>query len=179
MNVHSRELPAAVLALASDAPHPSLAKEMQLFGQFVGSWDLDVTWHEGEHAGHTSKGEWHFSYALDGRAVLDVWTVPPRSERAKGAAGYEWGATLRFYDPALRAWRSTWIGPAHGAVIAFIARAVGESIVLEGKSEDGWPMRWAFSQITPRSFHWEQLRSPDEGKTWTLFQSMNVRRAAV
>ncbi len=119
----------------------------------LGSWDLDVTWHEGELIGRTEKGEWHFCYALDGRAVLDVWTVPPRNARAKGADGYEWGATLRFYDPTLRAWRSTWIGPAHGAVLTFLARAVGNEIVLEGKTEDGWPMRWIFSQITPRSFH--------------------------
>jgi hypothetical protein len=172
-----RELPAAVLALASETPHPSVVNEMRLFGQFVGSWDLDVTWHEGELIGRTEKGEWHFCYALDGRAVLDVWTVPPRNARAKGADGYEWGATLRFYDPTLRAWRSTWIGPAHGAALTFLARAVGNEIVLEGKTEDGWPMRWIFSQITPRSFHWRQMRSLDSEKSWTLFQSMDVRRA--
>lgn len=170
-------MPAAFAALASIGPHPEWADEMRLFGQFVGSWELDVAWHDGPLAGRTAKGEWHFAYALDGRAVLDVWIAPSRAERARGAEPYEWGATLRFFDPALSAWRSTWIGPAHGVVFAFIACAAGEEIVLEGASADGWPMKWIFSDITEGSFRWRQVRSPDQGASWRLFQTMEVRRA--
>jgi hypothetical protein len=171
-------IPAALAALAAPGPHPGLAGEMKLFGQFVGSWELDVTWHEGAHAGQTAKGEWHFAYVLEGRAIEDVWIVPSRAERLRGAEPYEWGTTLRFYDAAIGAWRSTWIGPAQGAVIPFIGRAVGGEIVLEGRSAEDWPMRWIFSDMTPDTFRWRQMRSPDGGATWRLYQSMAVRRAA-
>lgn len=170
-------LPAAFAALAADGPHPDCAQDMQLFGQFAGSWTVDVRWHAGTHAGRSAKGEWHFAYALEGRAVLDVWIVPTRAERAAGAEPYEWGATLRFYDAALRAWRSTWIGPAHGAVLGFVARAVDEEIVLEGESAEGWPMRWIFSDVTASSFRWRQERSPDHGVNWVLYQTMKAQRA--
>lgn len=172
-----KKFPAAIAALVADGPHPDVARDMGLFGQFVGSWSLEVTWHDGAHAGRTASGEWHFAHVLDGRAIIDVWIVPTRAQRAEGAEPYEWGATLRFFDPALSAWRSTWIGPTQGAVIPFIARAVADEIVLDGTSAEGWPMRWIFSQITAQSFHWRQVRSPDGGSTWRLFQSMEARRA--
>jgi hypothetical protein len=32
-------------ALGADGPHPALAEQLYLFGQFVGSWDVDITYH--------------------------------------------------------------------------------------------------------------------------------------
>jgi hypothetical protein len=31
-----------IQALRSDGPHPELAAKLQLFGQFVGSWDVEI-----------------------------------------------------------------------------------------------------------------------------------------
>jgi len=47
----------------------------------------------------TTTGEWHFGWALDRRAIADVFIMPGEAERVKpGARKGEWGATLRYYD---------------------------------------------------------------------------------
>ena len=163
-------------ALQASGPHPNLASDLKLFGQFVGSWDVDVTNIAPDGTKTELKGEWHFSWVLEGRAIMDVWTAPRRSLRGS-ADPYEYGATLRLFDPAIQAWRSTWIGPVRHLVRAFIARQVGDEIVLEGSFADGELTRWIFSQITATSFHWRNIESRDEGATWTIVQEMDAQRA--
>jgi hypothetical protein len=111
-----------------------------------------------------------------GRAVQDVWIAPSREVRGAGDIG-EWGTTLRFYDPDLGAWRSTWIGPEKRAVLPFVGRQVDDEIILEGTFEDDLLTRWIFSDITPSSFRWRAVDSSDGGTTWTLLQEMSASRA--
>jgi hypothetical protein len=85
---------------------------------------------------------------------------------------------VRFYDPAIDAWRSTWIGPVRGVVMPFIGRQVGDEIVLEGSFEPGASTRWIFSEITARAFHWRAEESRDGWQTRRLQQEMNARRRA-
>ncbi|ONI70973.1 hypothetical protein ALI144C_51375 [Actinosynnema sp. ALI-1.44] len=153
--------------VAADGPHPDHAAELMLFGQFVGSWDLTVTDYFEDGTTRTMPGEWHFGWALRGRAIQDVWIVP----------GREFGMTVRFYDPRITAWRSTWIGPTSGYVQQFVARAVGDEIVLSGRQADGRSVRWIFSSITPTSYHWRNLVSADD-TSWRLRQEMDVVRRA-
>jgi hypothetical protein len=85
-----------------------------------------------------------------------VWINPARADRA-GADG-EWGLSLRFFDEALGAWRSTWHGPKKGWVIPFTARPDTAAdnpggIVLEGTRDDV-ALRWIFSEIGAESFQW-------------------------
>jgi hypothetical protein len=82
-----------------------------LFGRFVGSGHIEVTWYQDGIVTRRAQGEWHFAWVLEGRAVQDVCVVPPRAERPHEIDRYEHGTTLRFYDPRIDAWRSTWIGP--------------------------------------------------------------------
>ena len=172
-------LPPALEALAASGPHPDHRDELMLFGQFVGSWDLDVTWYEAGAPVRRERGEWHFAWVLEGRAVQDIWIVPPRIERTARSDLYEYGSSLRFYDPALGAWRSTWIGPMRGAVIPFIARGIGDEIVLEGQEPgDDRPMRWIFSDIAPDRFLWRNTVSGDGGSTWTTQQDFVCCRSA-
>ena len=86
------------------------------------------------------------------------------------------GATLRFYDVKIDAWRSTWIGPVKGKVIPFIARQIGDEIVLEGKLETGTEMKWIFSEITKNSFHWRSIESTDGWMRENEIQEMFYRR---
>jgi hypothetical protein len=158
----------------SDGPDPELAGELELFGQFVGSWDVTVTNHKPDGSSVTIPAEWHFAWALGGRAIQDVWIAPSREAR-NGSEG-EWGTTIRFYDRGIDAWRSTWLGPRHHVVMPFIARRVQDEIVLEGSFEDGVTTRWIFSDITPESFAWRSVESRDGGDTWTLDQEMKARR---
>jgi hypothetical protein len=152
-------------AIASDGPHPDLAPHLGLFGQFVGSWDLDVALYQPDRSIVRVDGEWHFAWALEGRAIADVWICPSRkaTDRRRG----ETGITVRFPDPATGTWRSTWIAPAYRNVYPFIGRSEGDEIVLDGEFEPG-ATRWTFSDITESSFTWraESRRSADE--PWVL-----------
>ena len=87
----------------------------------------------------------------------------------------EYGATLRFYDPKIDAWRSTWIGPARGWVLPFIARQVNDEIVLEGNFE-GLSRKWIFSEITLESFYWRSIESSDQWASHRMIQEMFARR---
>ena len=171
-------LPDAGVFLA-EGPDPAFGHQLHLFGQFVGRWDVIVTNYRPDGSSEKLPAEWHFAWALGGRAIQDVWIAPSRGARLgsefAGRDG-EWGATIRFYDPAIEAWRSTWIGPRHCVVMPFRAGSVGDEIVLEGSFEEGVQTRWIFSEITPDSFSWRAVESKDEGASWTLLQEMDARR---
>jgi hypothetical protein len=120
---------AMIDALRSNGPDPELAAKLQLFGQFVGIWDVEIINYKADGSREVVPGEWHFGWVLEGRAIQDVWIAPKRSLRSqsKSVSG-DYGATLRFFDPKIDAWRSTWIGPAKGYVFPFIARQIGDEI---------------------------------------------------
>lgn len=164
-------------ALGAGAPSPALADKLALFGQFVGSWDVNIIYYASDGAvARELQGEWHFGWVLEGRAIQDVWIAPKRSLRIPGEDGEEYGATLRFYDTELGAWRSTWIGPVKGMVRPFVARSVEGEIILDGCFEEGVFTRWIFSEITPGAFRWRAIESDDGWKTHRLKQGMFASR---
>ena len=113
-------------------------------------------------------GELHFGWVLGGRAVQDIWIVPGRGEPGEGGPPLAFhGSTIRFYDPAIDAWRSTWIEPVNGRVRRFIGRPAGDDILLLS-DEDEPQLRWRFTDITPDSFRWRAEISHDGGATWEL-----------
>ena len=63
-------------ALCAQAPADDRAGRMELYGWLVGSWDLDVTRFQADGAVIRRKGEWHFGWVLEGRAIQDVWIIP-------------------------------------------------------------------------------------------------------
>ena len=161
-------------APSADSPH---AEELMLFGRFVGAWDVDVAYHGPDGRTEVKRGEWLFGWVLEGQGVQDVWRVPSRAEAARtGAPLFGYGTTVRFYDPRLGAWRSTWHGLVKGEVIPFIGREVDGEIHLEHHEDGGQLRRWAFSDITHRSFRWRNERSVDGGRTWKPEQAMLARR---
>lgn len=172
-----KQFSAMIETLRSDGPDPQLAPKLQLFGQFIGSWDVEITNYKPDGSREVVQGEWHFGWVLEGRAIQDVWIAPKRSmrETSKGATG-DYGATLRFYDPKIDAWRSTWIGPVKGYVLPFIARQVGDEILLEGNLESGKSRKWIFSDITCDSFKWRAVESDDGWLTQQQVQEMSARR---
>ena len=166
-------------AFLAEEPDQAVADQLQLFGQFVGSWDVEVTNYRSDGSSETIPAEWHFAWALGGRAIQDVWIAPSRAARVSGdftGRDGEWGATVRFYDEAINGWRSTWIGPRNRVVMPFLARNVGEEIVLEGSFTEGVTTRWIFSEITTDSFSWRAVESKDNGQSWTRLQEMRARR---
>ena len=153
-------------ALVADGPHPDIPADQRFFGRFVGSWDLDCTEYDPDGTARTAPGEWHWAWVLGGRAIQDVWVFPP----------VEHGVSLRFYDPAIGAWRSTWVGPVRGRIQLFVARLTGDEIHLDGETIDGTALRWAFSAITDDRFHWRNEVADGPGGAWRLQQEMHVRR---
>lgn len=165
-------------ALGAPGPDPRHVDKLMQFGRFVGAWDLDVVYYDEQgKVRRRTPGEWSFGWVLEGRAIEDVWIVPPRGQRPKdGPPPGEYGVTLRFYDPRIDAWRSTWHGPVNGVVMPFTAREAGGEMVLERTEDDGSLSRWIFGEIRPKSFHWRAIRSGDGGKTWRLEQEMFATR---
>lgn len=173
MQQRDRKEPWAIEGLPARGPDPGLKEKLTLFGQFVGDWDIlenrylrdDGTWAK-------ERGEIHWRWILEGRATQDVWT----SIDEKTGGQIPRGTTVRFYDQKINAWRSTWISPRQGAVGAFIGKKVGKEIVLETKSDEGYLVKWIFSDVSEDSFRWRAEESRDEGKTWTLREEMKIRR---
>src|SRR3954452_21745056 len=154
--------PSIAVAAAFVADGPADGVDLSLFGQFTGSWLLDCTEYDLDGPATVRRGEWHFGYALGGRATTDVWILP----------GIEHGVSVRFPDPSAGAgmWRSTWIGPGRRRVHTFLASRVGEEIVL-----DGGDLRWTFSDIEANAFHWRN-EAQQPGGTWRLQQPFRVWR---
>lgn len=155
-------------------PRPELAEELALFAPLMGSWALRVFDYERAGNVRESSAEWHFSWALDGRAVADVWINPARADRGPDTDG-EWGLSLRFYDPGIRAWRSTWHGPGRGSVIPFTARASEDGIVLSARVQDT-DHRWIFSELAADSFRWRREETAPDGTT-AIRQRFEATRA--
>src|SRR3954467_4667980 len=129
-------------ALHVDGPAGPDAERLHLYGQFVGS--CDITWAGIGPDGRpvTASGELHFGWVLGGRAVQDVWIVPGRDTGKAGKGPYAfWGTTVRFYDPELGAWRSTWVEPMTGRVRKFIGRSSGDEIHLVSTDDEPF-LRW-------------------------------------
>lgn len=165
-------------ALGASGPGRRNREQLMQFGVLVGSWDLDVIYYDADGSVRRRvPGEWHFGWVLEGRAIQDVWIVPPRSQRNADADNPgEYGTTLRFYDERIEAWRSTWHGPVNGVAWPFIAQSTDGEIVLERTMDSGELTRWVFSSITESSFHWRAISSTDCGKTWHLDQEMFATR---
>jgi uncharacterized protein len=163
--------------LLSSSPHPDLADTLHLFGQFVGDWEADWQgYQELSESNATGKGEIHFAWVLDGRAIQDVWIFPTRQDLRRGVPIDEWGSTFRYYDPNLDVWTIIFHSPVHSLTRHMIARPVGDEIWIEGPDPKGRPLRWIFSRITSRSFRWSNFVSEDGGQTWRLQEELEAHR---
>ena len=160
-------------ALAAEGPAPDRADKMRLYGRFIGSWDMDVAVPGTARRG---KGEIHFGWALEGRAVQDVWITPPRAKPADALGPVQfYGTTLRIYDPAIDAWHILWSDPVRQYYTRQIGRPLGPDIVQVGTDGAGARTRWSFTEITDNSFHWTGERSGD-GAQWQTVVEFFARR---
>jgi hypothetical protein len=167
-----------VAALKFSERSSEIPESADAYGWLVGSWEIDILYYRTDVRDRNLKGEVHFGWVLEGRAVQDVWIMPQRSARhSPPESGYDmYGTTIRVWDASLQAWRVTWINPVSGQVDRLVGRWEGKDIVQIGTHADGSPIRWIFSEITPNSFRWiGEVLSPD-GKTWKLEGEFCARR---
>jgi hypothetical protein len=166
-------------ALLSDEPASEYTDKLKLYGQFVGDWRTETTAFLPDGRVERSMWEVRFSWALEGRAVQDLWITPPRGgeTHAWHEKGNRYSTTLRIYDPALDAWQIIWTNPPTGSVVRQIGRQVGDEIVQIGEREaDGGLTRWVYRDITPNSFRWFNEHSADGGSSWIVTQEMRAQR---
>jgi hypothetical protein len=163
MNSH----PSLIDALHTSDPADDRKDKMNLYGWLIGDWDMQVVVHAEHGTAHRRRGEIHFGWVLEGRAIQDVWILP----------GVFYGTTLRVYDPDLDAWHIFWSDPLKQFYARQIGRARGNDIVQEGTDGTGTPIRWSFTDITPNSFCWLGERS-DDRENWQVQAKFLARRVA-
>lgn len=133
--------------LISDGKNVQVPEECDYFGKLIGSWKIDYV--DNSNA-CLRKGEWHFSWVLDGMAIQDVIILP----------GFERGTTLRVYNPNTRAWDIAYCFT--GRIIRLEARRQGDQIVLTDLEDER--RKWVFAKIEEDRFHWQDITVKDDGR---------------
>ena len=164
--------------LAASGRSPEIPESADAYGWLIGSWELDVRHYWVDVSDRGIKGEAHFGWVLEGRAVQDVWITPRRVERTGefDKTTNTYGTTLRVWDPAIQAWRVTWINPVSGQRAELIGRWSGKDVVQLGARPDGTAIRWIFTEITPTTFRWIGETLEPDGKTWKLEGEFRAKR---
>jgi hypothetical protein len=162
-----------VRTLQALGPSPALGAQANVFGRFVGTWDVDYG-EIGEDGKVTHfQGELIVGWVMDGHALQDLFIADPT------AAGTErtMGTTLRFLDSKSGKWHVTYIEPPTNTTVELTGGQEGDRIVLYGKDKQG-SLRWSFNDIKNDTFTWRGERSRDSGKTWRLEEEHHMKRRA-
>jgi hypothetical protein len=165
--------------LAAPGRSPEIPESADIYGGLIGSWELEVLHYKAVGVSSLGiKGEVHFGWVLEGRAVQDVWIMPRRTERTVQThkTNNMYGTTLRVWDPATHAWLIRWINPVTGHLEEQIGRRAGNDIIQVGARLDGTPTRWRFTEITGDSFHWIGESLDPDGQTWRLEGEFRAKR---
>lgn len=166
-------------ALAAPGRAPEIPEAMDVYGWLIGDWELEVLHYWGKDVSQRGlRGEVHFGWVLEGRAIQDVWIMPRRADRT-GPLDKQfnmYGTTLRVWDPTLEAWRITWRNPVRNHDEEQIGRRIGADIVQVGARANGTPTRWMYTEITPDSFRWTGESLAPDGKTWLLEGEFRAKR---
>ena len=144
--------------LTSNSKSVELPEEFNYFGKLIGSWKFDYTDH---NISCSTKGEWHFSWVLEGMAIQDVIILPD----------YEYGTSLRIYNPDTHAWDVAY--GYTGKIIRLEARKQGEMVVLTFTEDE--KRKWVFVRIDENKFHWQNVTVKDDGK-WHINADIYAER---
>jgi len=156
-------------ALVSKERNNKIPKEFDYFGQFVGEWDFEWIDNHGTDKERHVKGEWIFSWTLEGTAIQDLFICPSRDEKLiNPQVDAEYGTTIRIYNPKKQAW-DIFYG-CSGETTLLEATKENDTIVLNCLNiiDENWRMKWFFSDITETTFHWRNIVSANSGDTWNV-----------
>lgn len=162
--------------LSADGPSPEHRDRLMQFGQFVGSWELDVSYYDADGTEDKMSAVWHWDWILGGRAVMDVLVLPPRLSAPPTDAYH---TTLRVFDTSQDLWKIVWVAPQFGVVYKLTGSFSEDgSVALHGDPDEGDPTRWVFSDITANTFLWEGFTKDAPDSDWRLEQRMTAQRTA-
>ena len=133
-------------------------EELNYFGKLIGSWQIKYV--ESDNS-LLIKGEWHFSWVLEGMAIQDVIILPD----------YEYGTSLRIFNPATHAWDIAY--GYTGKIIRLEARKQNEMIVLTYTGDEN--RKWVFTSIDDEKFHWQNVTVTDTGE-WHINAEIYAER---
>jgi hypothetical protein len=154
--------------LAAAGPDPEYAAQLDLYGRFVGSWDIanrELDHETGQWRENT--GHWKFGWVLGGRGVQDTLEFGGRP-----------GTTVRLYDPKQDVWQVVWFSPSRGDISHLVGRRDGDGVFQEGTQPDGTAIRWIFKDVEADSFTWHGYVDLAGTGEWVLEQEMLARRTA-
>ena len=136
-----------IKALVSEEKNTELPETFNYFGKLIGSWAINYI--EGNNS-LAIKGEWHFSWVLEGMAIQDVIILPD----------YEYGTSLRIYNPDTHAWDVAY--GYTGKIIRLEAKKQNDMIMLTFVNDER--RKWVFTKIEDYCFHWENITVKDDGE---------------
>jgi uncharacterized protein len=171
-------------ALISDEPSTELGDAAEAFAWLIGGWEAQVRDFDPDGRVRHGSGEWWFSWALEGRAIQDVWISPPRRKRITNqgkpsdpsSASNRYGTTVRWFDRRNGDWCMVWVNPVSGVTNSLAGKREKDQIALLGK-EDGSPIRWSFNEIQSDSFTWRGEKCQADGQ-WRLSAEFRLQRIA-
>lgn len=144
---------------------------------------MGLTWTAKHEDGTVEKhkGEWIFSYILEGNAVQDIFILPSRDTRDTDSfSEAEYGTTLRLpLKDGTGRWQIIYMADLGRPYDRLIAEEVDGDIIQSGinqNSDDTTIWRWNFRNIKENSFHWEAVESSDQGKTWKTWCDIEAVR---
>lgn len=162
-------------ALISTKKSSKIPDDQNIFGSVIGNWDFEWVDDQGTAEERRVKGEWLFSWILEGTAIQDLFICPSREERIKHKQpDAEYGTTIRIYNPKKRVW-DVFYG-CTGETTRLEAQRQGDKIVL--MEINAHKMKWIFSDITENSFHWQKMIIQDRSK-WQLAGELFATRKRV
>lgn len=146
-------------ALISERKNTMLPDEFNYFGKLIGSWQINYV---ERNNSRSIKGEWHFSWVLEGMAIQDVIILPD----------YEYGTSLRIFNPDTHAWDVAY--GYMGKIIRLEARKQGEMIVLTYTNDEN--RKWVFIKIDDNEFYWQNITVKDNGE-WYINAEIYAKRS--
>lgn len=156
-------------ALTSKGRSAELPEKYDYFGKLVGSWKLDYT---DINLSCSVKGEWHFSWVLEGMAIQDVIILPSRETKTDIPHPLaEYGTTLRVYNPGTHAWDIAY--GYTGKIMRLEARRQNDRIVLTDIDDER--RKWVFVKIEDNRFHWQNVTVKEDGE-WHINAEIYAER---
>jgi hypothetical protein len=155
--------------LAAAGRSPEIPAEADAYGWLEGSWDLDIVYYGVDVRDQQLRGEAHFGWVLEGRAMQDVWIMKHPDVMARTARPFASGSGSRCVagdvDELISGRRDELIG-----------RRIGNDIIQIGTHGDGTHIRWSVLDVTPSSFRWVGDALQPDGETWKVEAEFHARR---
>jgi hypothetical protein len=164
------------------APTRSVPAEAKQFDFLLGHWELVVkpaatSLGQRIHGVPKMLGTWKAWRALDGWGITDELRITDESGNPRSLSH-----AVRMYDPTARRWTISMADVYRSTFAASTAEWKDNRMQTASKGTDAegkpYVARARYSDITPTSFRFQQERSVDDGKTWTLTLTIDAKRVA-